>query len=90
MAGQPDGASTRELPAECLAAREDGRALFPIADTIYVEVSKINQHRQRRDVRHVIEALSGYYVVTSLPTIANHEIEPMLDQLVGPSRRPVK
>lgn len=89
MAGHPDGASTRELLSECLAAREDGRALFPIADAIYVEVSKINQHRQRRDIRHAIEALSGYHIVTSRPTIANHEIEAMLDQFVGPSRCPV-
>ncbi len=41
MARHPDGASTRELLVECLAAREDGRALFPIADAIYIEVSKI-------------------------------------------------
>lgn len=89
MAGRPESSSTRELLAECLAAREDGRALFPIADAIYVEVSKIKQHRQRRDIRHAIETLSGYHVVTSRPTIANHEIEAMLDNFVGPSQRPV-
>jgi hypothetical protein len=49
------------------------------------KVSKIAQHRQRRDIRQAIEALSGYYVVTSRPTIANHEIEAMLDHFVGPS-----
>lgn len=89
MAGHSDGASTREALAECLAARQDGTALFPIADAIYIEVLKIARHRQRRDIRQAIEALSGYYVVTSRPTIANHEVECMLDQFVGRSRRPI-
>jgi len=65
--------------------RQGGLALFPIADAIYIEVSKIKQPRQRRDIRNVIEALSGYFVVTSRPTIANHEVEAVLDRFVGPN-----
>ena len=87
MTGHADGKSATEVLEVCM--RVDCRALFPIADAIYIEVSKIKQHRQRRDIRLAIEALSGYFVVTSRPTIANHEIEAVLDQVIGPSPDPV-
>lgn len=89
MTGHADGKSATDVLDACMRAREEGRALFPIADAIYLEVAKIKQHRQRRDIRLAIEALSGYLVVTSRPTIANHEIEAVLDQVVGPSPDPV-
>ena len=62
MTGRSDGKSAKEVLDVCMRAREEGRALFPIADAIYIEVSKIKQHRQRRDIRLAIEALSGYFV----------------------------
>jgi len=89
LAGHPDGANASQVLDVCVSARQQGRALFPIADAIYIEVSKIRQHRQRRDIRLAIEALSGYVVVTSRPTIANHEVEAVLDQVVGPSPDPI-
>jgi hypothetical protein len=89
MTGHADGKSATEVLEVCIRAREEGQALFPIADAIYIEVSKIKQHRQRRDIRLAIEALSGYFVVTSRPTIANHEIEAVLDRVIGPSPDPV-
>ena len=62
---------------------------FRSADTTYLEVSKIGLHRQRRDLADVIERLSGYRVVTSRVAIAQHEVEALLDNLVGPSPRPI-
>ena len=89
LTGHSDGKSAVEVLDACVRAREEGRALFPIADAIYIEIAKIRQHRQRRDIRLAIEALSGYFVVTSRPTIANHEIEAVLDHVVGPSPDPI-
>jgi hypothetical protein len=66
-------------------AVENKRAAFPISDSTYFEVSKIRQYRQRRDLREVIERVSRYMVVTSRSVISVHEIEALLDQLIGPS-----
>ena len=54
-----------------------------------MEISKIGKHRQRRALRDVIERVSQYRVVTSRVIIANHEVEGLLDELVGPSSRPI-
>lgn len=89
LACHPDGTSFREVLDICLAARRCGAAAFPISDTIYVEVSKIHQHRQRRDIRNVIEELSGYAVVTARSIISTHEVEAMLDRFVGPNPQPI-
>jgi hypothetical protein len=75
--------------AEVLRAVEGGVAVFPISDAIYMEVSKIGQHRQRGDLREVIGLVSQYSVITSRVIIANHEVEALLDELVGPSSRPI-
>lgn len=70
-------------------ARIEGRAVCPISDSTIFEVSKIGQFRQRRNLRDVIEVVSGYFVGTSRSVIATHEIEAALDELVGPSSRPI-
>lgn len=54
-----------------------------------MEVAKIGQYRQRRDLRDVIEQVSQYRVITSRVIIANHEVEALLDVLIGPSTRPI-
>lgn len=87
--GHPDGAPHKEVLAGCIDAVDRGAALFPISDTIYIEVSKIGQHRQRRDLREVIERVSGFMVVTGRAIVATHEIETMLDQLISPNPRPI-
>jgi hypothetical protein len=89
LAGHPDGRSHREVLDGCLHAVEEGRAVFPMSDSIYVEASKIRGYRQRRDLREVIEKLSGYLVVTSRSVVSAHEVEAMLDRIIGPSPRPI-
>jgi len=86
--GHPAGEESKEVLAACFDAVQRGRAVFPISDTIYIEISKIGQHRQRRDLREVIESLSRYMVVTSRSVISSHEIESLLDRLVGPNPQP--
>jgi hypothetical protein len=66
-----------------------GRAVFPVSDTIYIEAGKIRSHRQRRDLREVIEHLSGYAVVTARHVISAHEVEALIDHRVGPNSQPV-
>jgi hypothetical protein len=87
--GHREGEKFKEVLAMCLDAVDQGRAVFPISDSIYSEVSKIRQHRQRRDLRLVIEEVSGYMVVTSRSVVSAHEVEAVLDRTVGPNPRPV-
>lgn len=79
----------REFLDWALGAVEKGLLLFPISGTTYSEISRISAHRQRRDLRHVIERLSGFAVVASRVVIATHEIEATLDLFAGPSSRPI-
>jgi hypothetical protein len=89
MSNHPDGEEYKDALTACLTARRARAAVFPISDAIFMEVSKIGQYRQRRDLREVIEQLSRYDVVTSRSVVANHEIEAMLDHVVGPSPNPI-
>jgi hypothetical protein len=88
-ASHSQGALAKEALDACHAAVESGRAVFPLSDSIYFEVSKIGSRRQRRDLREVMERISRFYVVTSRSVVSVHEIETMLDGLVGPSRDPI-
>jgi hypothetical protein len=89
MAGHREGEAAAEVLTGCLAALEGGKAVFPISDSIYFEISKIATPRQRRDMREVIETLSRFMVVTSRSVVSWHEIEALLDRIVGPSAKPV-
>jgi len=88
-AGHPGGGKYLEASQECFRASERGAAIFPLSETIYFEVSKIRAHRQRRDLREVMERLSGFQVVASRTVIATLEVEALLDMIVGPSPTPV-
>jgi len=87
--GHAGGRDYAEALTACTDAARTGRAVFPISDTIYIEVGKIASHRQRRDLREVIERLSGYKVVTARHVISTHEIEALLDHLVAPNPEPI-
>lgn len=87
--GHREGGAFVDVLDACVEAVERGAAVFPISDSIYMEVSKIGQHRQRRDLRDVIERVSRYAVVTSRVVVAEHEVEGLLDRLIGPSPDPV-
>jgi len=89
MAGHREGVAYAEVLAGCLAALESGEAVFPISDSIYFEISKIRSYRQRRDLREVIETLSRFMVVTSRSVVSSHELETLLDRMVGPNPKPV-
>jgi hypothetical protein len=87
--GHAMGGAYRDVLDACIAAVESGKAVFPISDSIYMEVLKIGPHRQRRQLREVIERVGRFVVVTSRVVIAEHEIESLLDRLVGPDRKTI-
>ncbi len=89
MAGHRDGEIHKDVLARCLSAVDRREAVFPLSDSIYIEVSKNASHRQRRDLLSVIEPLSGFMVVITRSLISDHEIEAMLDRVVGPSSNPI-
>jgi hypothetical protein len=87
--GHAGGRDYAEALTACTDAARAGRAVFPISDTIYIEVGKIASHRQRRDLREVVERLSGFKVVTARHVISAHEIEALLNHLVAPNPQPI-
>jgi hypothetical protein len=78
-----------DILAACLDATDRKAVIFPLSDSLYFEISKIGQYRQRRNLREVIERVSGFMVVTSRSVVSIHEIETLLDERVGPSREPI-
>ncbi len=87
-AGHRDGNNCNEILAACRKAVMDGTAVFPLSLHTYMEISRI-KHRQRRDLREVVEEISRFMVVTPQHVVAEHEVETLLDQIVGPSPQPI-
>lgn len=88
-AGRTDRGTSAEVLAAIMEAARSDRAVFPLSDTIYIEVGKMANRQYRRELREVMEQISGYRVISSRPDIATHEVETLLDDRVGPSRRPI-
>ena len=89
LSGHRDGRKTLDVLATFEKAAADGTVVFPLSFTTYLEISKIRNRRQRRNLREVIELLSRYFVVTSLWTIECHEVEAVLDRTVGANPNPI-
>lgn len=89
LVGHPGGEDSLWVLESCVDAVTRGTAVFPISDTIYFEISKISQYRQRRDLREAIEQISRYMVVTARPVVSTHEIEAILDSWVGANPHPI-
>lgn len=88
--GHREGAGHREVLEACVRAVESGGAVFPLADAIYYEVSRIARLRQRHDLADVMDRVSRYRVITSRSVIADHEVEATLDRLIGPRPHPIQ
>ena len=89
MSGHREGRGNLDTLTVLEKAVADEVVVFPLSFTTYLEVSKIRNRRQRRDLREVIERLSRYFVVTSLWTIEHHEVEAVLDNIVGVNPNPI-
>ncbi|MCE2458925.1 MAG: hypothetical protein J4G14_14120 [Dehalococcoidia bacterium] len=87
--GHRDGEKHRLILDQCLEAVGDGTAVFPLSEYIYIEILKITNYRQRRDLCEVIEQICRYMVVTSPSVVATHEVEAVLDMTVGYNPAPL-
>ena len=90
LSRHPEGHRHRDILDQLIQAVEQNRAVFPLSLPIYVEILKIREHRRRSDLRKVIERLGRFAVVTNRHVIAIHEIEALLDDLVGSNPDPIK
>lgn len=87
--GHSDGKHSVPILDACLRAVQHGIAVFPLSEYIYSEILKIKNHRQRRDLRKVIEEVSQFKVLSSLTEVVRHEIEAVLNLVVGPNPVPL-
>lgn len=83
-AGHPGGDRLQPVLEACRHARQRGDAVFPLSDSLYVEMSKIRDPRQRQDVAAVMEELSGFATMLALPTVMRLELDAVLTSIVGP------
>ena len=88
-AGRTDRDTSAEVLAQIVEAARSDRAVFPLSDTIYIEVGKMANRQYRRELREVMEKISRYRVISSRLDIVTHEVETLLDDRVGPSHRPI-
>lgn len=58
QSGHSGGKPFRDVLEACVGAVERGAAVFPLADAIYYEVSKIGPYRQRRHLADAMERVS--------------------------------
>lgn len=89
VSGSRDGRKDREILNFCLTSVDNGSAIYPISLSIYTEILKTKNHQIRQNLRRIIEGLSQYMVVTNRFVVATHEIEALLDKMVGPNPVPV-
>lgn len=90
LAGRPDDKNDNEILAACCRAVQDGTAIFPLAFQTYAEILKNRHYSQRRNLGEVIERVSRFRVVTARHVVAKHEIEAVLNRIVGPNPHPIK
>lgn len=89
LSGHASGYNDGNRLEELLQAVKRGRVVFPLSLSFYAEIQKIRDHRRRSDLCKVVELLGGFTVVANRRVIATHEIEALLDDLVGPNPDPV-
>ena len=87
QSGHREGKKHRPVLDASLSAVSEGRAVFPLSAYIYMEIAKITNYRQRRDLCEVIDLVCRHMVVTALTEMVTHEVEAVLDRVLG--RRPL-
>ena len=89
LSGRPDDKNDNEILAACCEGVEKGTAVFPLSSQTYVEILKNGHYRQRCDLGEVIEQISRFMVVMPRHVVATHEVEAVLDRIVGPNPQPI-
>ena len=62
--------------------------MFPLSGEHYVEMSEIRDPAQRTAVAEVMESLSGFRVLLGQVTLAELEIDAMIDALLSRDQQP--
>ncbi len=81
LAGHPRGAMHVDVLEACRAARSIGKALFVLSGTVYVEVQKIKDPRQRRRLADVIEELTDFNTLVGRHIVMAAELSAVLDTI---------
>lgn len=74
----------------CRTARSAGIAIFPLSATHYLEMSRIQDPRQRLDLAEVMEELSGFVTLAGRPLLMRMEIDAALAATGYPGRDPAE
>jgi hypothetical protein len=77
----PDGYDA--LLRAATAAQQQDRAVFPLSGTHYMEMYGILDPAQRTAVAEMMESLSGFRVLLGRVTLAELEIDAVIDTLLG-------
>ena len=83
LVGRSEGSQHQTVLNECIEAVNRGRAIFPVCASLYMEINRIQNYRQRRDIRAAIECVGGFKSILDLSRQAMHEIEAALDNFIG-------
>ena len=89
LSSRPDDKNGNEILTACCEGVEKGTAVFPLSSQTYVEILKNGHYRQRCDLGEVIEQISRFMVVMPRHVVATHEVEAVLDRIVGPNPQPI-
>ena len=63
--------------------------VFPISISIYIELLKIQDPLRRRDLGKALELVGRYWVIPDRFVVGTHEMEALLDQVVGVNPNPI-
>lgn len=83
--GHAAGTSYGLVLEDLRLARSDGRAIFPLSGTHYMEMLNIRHPRQRHDIAAIMEELSGFSTLLSRDLVFKYEIDAVLTERVGPA-----
>jgi hypothetical protein len=81
LAGHPQGALHVDVLEACRAARSVGKALFVLSGTVYVEVQKIKDPKQRKRLADVIEELTDFNTLIGRHVVMGAELSAVLDSI---------
>ena len=81
LEGHRQGVAHGDVLDACRAARSEGRARFVLSGTVYVEVQKIKDPKQRQRLAAIMEELTDFNTLVSRPLVMALELSAFLDPI---------
>lgn len=81
--GHPNGKDKRTALEACRAAKSKGTAVFALSNCIYMEMHKIKDPAQRRNLANVMEELTEFSTLVSRVLVMELELNAALDPFVS-------